>query len=146
MVDVQEAHLPACLIAGRRVARESPNREVRVLELIENSGAVGLLILLAALGLGLFSAYALLVSEKRASYWLLLVLSLLPLVLGLVGTVMGMQLAHEVAARDPGVTPGLLAEGTRQASSALVLGGATCLAFAMIAALGLVTRKQTSEP
>jgi len=115
-------------------------------EMIQNSGAIGLLILLAALGLGLFSAYALLVSEKRGSYWLLLVLSLLPLSLGMVGTVMGAQLAHEVAANDPAATPELLVEGERQATSPLILGGATCLAFVMISALGLLTRKQTGDP
>ena len=117
-----------------------------MLEMIENSGAIGLLIVLAALGLGLFSAYALLVSEERASFWLLLVLSLVPLALGVVGTVMGMQLAHQVAASEPAASSELLAEGTRQATSALMLGGATCLAFALIASLGLVSRRPVGEP
>lgn len=111
-------------------------------DLIRNSGAFGPPILLCSLALCVYGAYVLFASRSRGSYWRLLVLSAIPLGLGVAGSALGHERAELVTR---GASPRDVAAWRERANAPMVLGGGAFLAFGLVAGFGIVFQREGGE-
>ena len=110
-----------------------------MLDMLRDAGPMGWLILLVSAALVAYALFTALGSGGRGSFRMMLLLSMVPLLLGVAGMLMGKHRMDQVLHSTPGSASPLEVErGERIAELPLWLGGLATVAIVGIAGAGLL--------
>ena len=118
-----------------------------MLDWFVSTGPFGVLVVVVALGVIVFGAATGFGRKSKATVLLFLVLAFLPLILGLVGTMVGFATVDSVVNASPGsASPQELAHGRSQALQVTLLGGGATLLVLLFALGSLALADRDEQP